>query len=295
MKLGVLVSGNLGFEVLKFIYPIHRIVCVFTDSKSTGIVSWTNKRNIPCFVGNPRNGKAKQFLDSINAEFANEIEVLVSVNYLFLLEKDMIEIPHFGAINVHGSLLPKYRGRTPHIWAIINGETETGISVHLIQEECDTGPILNQVKVPIGHNDTGADILNKFNKLYPELVLDALKKIESKTYTLVNQDENLATFFGKRSPSDGRIIWDWHRERIRNWVRAQADPYPGAFTYLDGKPVKINKVEFSSYGYSWEIKNGTIVHLENSFPIVKTSNGCLKLVNFSKEQEIEVSVDKRFE
>src|SRR5690606_22569809 len=132
-----------------------------TDSGSANISNWCEEKQVPCFVGNPRNGKASTFFSKY------PVDVLLSVNYLFIIERDLIQHPKKYAFNMHGSLLPKYRGRTPHVWAIINGETQTGVTLHVIDEGCDTGDIVIQEKVKIEHNDTGADILSKFEVLYP--------------------------------------------------------------------------------------------------------------------------------
>jgi methionyl-tRNA formyltransferase len=98
-----------------------------------------------------------------------ETDLILSINYLFLLDEEMIsKLPL--AINIHGSLLPKYRGRTPHVWSIINGETKTGVTAHIIDADCDTGDIVKQIVVPIEKDDTGATILEKYEKIYPELL-----------------------------------------------------------------------------------------------------------------------------
>src|SRR5690606_38202127 len=116
---------------------------------------------ITLFIGNPRNGRGHAFLKNYS------FDVLLSVNYLYLIEEDLIKMPRRFAINLHGSLLPKYRGRTPHVWAIINGEKKTGVTAHLITKGCDEGPIVSQIQIPIEIQDTGNDILNKFKQKYP--------------------------------------------------------------------------------------------------------------------------------
>ncbi len=103
-------------------------------------------------------------------------DFILSVNYLFILEEDFLNRAKFG-INFHGSLLPKYRGRTPHVWAIINGEKEAGITAHLMNAKCDDGDIVKQVRVPIGIDDTGATILERYNEIYPELVRNVIDDI----------------------------------------------------------------------------------------------------------------------
>lgn len=271
MNLALFVSGGLGFKVLDHLKDSeHSIKCVFTDSKSNDIIDTANDIDLPLFIGNPRNERAVKFIG------ACEIDIILSVNYLFLIERTLISKAEL-AVNIHGSLLPKYRGRTPHVWAIINNEQKTGITAHLIDDGCDTGNILKQKEVIIENNDTGADILRKFNTLYVPFVDEILKDFELGRITPLPQNHINATFFGKRTPDDGRINWSWQKERIRNWVRAQAYPYPGAFTYFESQEEKvvIDEVVFSDRGFNQTDQNGLIVSLN---PVcVKTPNGILEL------------------
>jgi methionyl-tRNA formyltransferase len=288
MKLGVLVSGNLGFVVLRMLYKFYQINFVLTDKKSESIIKFCKDKYILFYAGNPRNGNALNNLRDVNCD------ILVSVNYLFVIENDLISLPKKIAINFHGSLLPKYRGRTPHVWAIINGEKITGITAHKIDEGCDTGDIIEQKTVKISPKDTGASILKKFNSIYPKFVLHIVRKIENDTFQLRKQDETVATYFGKRTPEDGQIDWNWQKERIFNWVRAQSNPYPGAFTYYNREKVIINSVEVIDYGFNYSLANGTILAKNGTNIIVKTPNGCLKLLDFHTNNEIIFEINSVF-
>jgi methionyl-tRNA formyltransferase len=273
MNLALFVSGGLGTKVLDHLSESkYSIKCVYTDSNSLEIVERAKDSSLPIFTGNPRNEHALRFIDGY------EIDMILSVNYLFLIERSLFSKAKL-AVNFHGSLLPKYRGRTPHVWAIINNESKTGVTAHLIDDGCDTGDIVKQKEVVINNNDRGADILEKFNKLYIPLVDEILIDFERGCITPIPQNNRKASFFGKRTPEDGRINWGWHKERIRNWVRAQACPYPGAFTYYKGldEKVIIDEVVFSDIGFNETDQNGLIVSLD---PIcVKTPNGVLELRN----------------
>ena len=273
MNLVLFVSGGLGFKVLEYLKDSkHSIKCVFTDSNSRSIVNTANDHRLPIFTGNPRNDRALRFIGAF------KIDLILSVNYLFLIERSLFSKAKL-AVNIHGSLLPKYRGRTPHVWAIINNEPKTGVTAHLIDDGCDTGDIIKQKEVIIDDSDTGADILEKFNKLYVPLVDEILSDFEQGSIKPLPQNNKNATFFGKRTPDDGRINWGWQKERIRNWVRAQAYPYPGAFTYYEGQNEKvvIDEVAYSDIGFNETHPNGLIVSLN---PIsVKTPNGVLEIRN----------------
>ena len=270
LSIGVLVSGDLGFISLKHINLFNKIDFIFTDYKSKNIIEYAKDFFIPIFIGNPRNKKAQYFLEE------KKTDLIFSINYTYIIESDLIKFPTVYAINFHGSLLPKYRGRTPHVWSIINNEKETGVTAHRITEECDKGEIVYQEKIPILPDTTGGDILEQFINLYPVIIQKVISMIENERVVFVEQDETKATWFGKRTPEDGEINWNWQKERIYNWVRAQSNPYPGAFTYYKNSKVIIHKIEYSDMGFDFEQENGTIL-LGGSQPIIKTPNGAVKL------------------
>jgi methionyl-tRNA formyltransferase len=272
MKIGLLVSGDLGLSLLKHLNSNYEIGFVMTDRNSKSIIAFSSSKRLPVFIGNPRNNSTKYFINEI------QIDVLISVNYLFIIEKDLINLPKILAFNIHGSLLPKYRGRTPHVWAIINNEKTTGITAHIIDEGCDTGDILQQTIIPILDDDTGSSLLAKFADLYTLLVDNVLEKIKSNNLQRTPQRNELATFFGKRTPEDGKINWNWQKERIRNWIRAQKQPYPGAFTFFNETKIIIDEVIFSDLGYSSDLCNGTLISIVPF--VIKTPNGAIEITAF---------------
>lgn len=286
MKIGLLASGGLGYSILQKMYKSYELSFVMTDSASDSIQDFCKINSIPSFSGNPRNGNSDEFIIKISCD------ILVSINYLFLIEKNIIEIPKILAFNIHGSLLPKYRGRTPHIWSIINNESVTGITAHIIDTGCDTGDIIDQIVVKIDLNDTGATILKKYEVNYFPLVSKVISKIISNDLVTVCQDNSKATYFGKRTSEDGLINWSWQRERIYNWIRAQSFPYPGAFTYYLSKKIIIDWIEFDDFGFDSSIPDGTILTNE---PIrVKTPNGAVKITK-SRNIINDVIINNKFE
>ncbi|WP_205508558.1 methionyl-tRNA formyltransferase [Longitalea arenae] len=286
LQFGILASGRLGAICTERLLKTKRISFVFTDKFSTGVIELCNKGGIPLFVGNPRNGKAASFIEQF------KVDVLLSINYLFIVEKDIINLARKYAINLHGSLLPKYRGRTPHVWAIINNEKETGITAHLITEGCDEGDIVFQEKITINDSDTGATLLEKFNERYPAIISKVIDMIENHTIMPVKQNNAEATYFGKRTPLDGEINWNWQKEQINNWVRAQARPYPGAFTFYENTKVIIHKIEYVNTGFHQNDQNGKILNADQL--IVKTPNGAVRLVDFEKENHIIFKIGNVF-
>jgi methionyl-tRNA formyltransferase len=246
---------------------------VLTDSNSIEIEKFCTNKRIPCFVGNPRNGRGYTFLRSI------EVDLILSINYLFIVENDIIFHPLRFAINFHGSKLPKYRGRTPHVWSIINGETEIGVTAHLITEECDAGAIVYQVPIKIDKDCTGAEVLRKFCSLYPIMIQEVIIMVETNRIEQIEQIHSHATFYAKRTPDDGLISWNWQKQRINNWVRAQANPYPGAFTYLKDTKVIINKIIYSKLGFDNSLVNGFVL-FNGENPVIKTPNGAVEIVDY---------------
>ena len=283
MKLGLLASGNLGYSVFKHLITKNEVSFVMTDKNSLEIIDLCKDHNYPIFTGNPRNGNSEEFIKGKN------IEVLISINYLFLIEEDLINLPKKLAFNIHGSLLPKYRGRTPHVWAIINNEKETGITAHIIDKGCDTGDIIEQISVPISYNDTGASILEKYKQLYLPLIDSVLQKVKDNTIQLTSQENQISTYFGKRSPRDGKIDWNWQKERIRNWIRAQAYPYPGAFSFHEDEKIIIDEIEFKDFGFNYEMTNGLI--LSTNPLMIKTPNGVVEIKKI-RDTQLTFEVDQ---
>lgn len=271
MSICLLLSGHLGFTVLKFLLGKHSISSVFTDKNSAEIIDFCEVKKIPLFIGNPRGGRSAEFRSKIHCD------ILLSINYLFIIDRDLIQYPSKYAINFHGSLLPKYRGRTPHVWAIIHGEVKTGITGHLITEELDAGDIVFQKEIPILPEDTGYTILQKYFYEYPLIIETVLQSIENGSIKPYAQDHLAVTFFPKRTPEDGKINWDWNRERILNWIRALAPPYPGAFTFSSGTKLLIKQGVLSDIIFSDSDKNGKILKIQGPQITVKTINGALTI------------------
>lgn len=270
LTIGVLCSGGLGLDTLSKIAEDYKIQFVLTDNNSTEIINFATKKDIPFFAGNPRVGRGYDFIKNFN------VDIIASINYLFLIEKDIISHSNILTFNIHGSLLPKYRGRTPHVWAIINGESKAGITAHVIDSGCDTGKIIEQIEIPIETEDTGADMLDKYAKEYYPLVKKVLRDVSANQLDLKIQNEEESTFFGKRTPDDGEIDWSLTKETIRNWVRAQAHPYPGAFTFCNNKKIIIDKVSFCDEAITGNHINGEIIKTQPHV-VVKTKNGTLRL------------------
>lgn len=158
-----------------------------------------------------------------------------SFYYRNMISADLLAIPVKGAFNLHGSLLPKYRGRAPINWAVINGEKETGVTLHYMTERPDAGDIVAQKSFPITESDTAKSVHLKAAQASKDLLDEILPSIIAGTAPRTAQQESEATYFHGRRPADGRIDWTQSAESIRNLVRGVTSPYPGAFSFLSAK------------------------------------------------------------
>lgn len=164
-----------------------------------------------------------------------------SFYYREMLKPELLAIPKLGALNMHGSLLPKYRGRVPVNWAIIHGETETGATLHYMTEKPDNGDIVSQQAVPILPDDTAHEVFQKVTVAAEMALNNVLPALLAGKAPRVKQDLSQGGYFGGRKPQDGEIDWAQSAQNIHNLVRAVAPPYPGATTTLMGKPMRILK------------------------------------------------------
>lgn len=161
--------------------------------------------------------------------------VIFSFYYRTIIKSEILSIPQYGALNLHGSLLPKYRGRVPINWAIINGEKETGVTLHYMTAGVDAGDIVDQERFEIGDTDTARSVFDKACTAAATLLKRALPLVLENKAPRRKQDETKATYFGARTPADGQIDWTQSCTSVHNLVRAVTRPYPGAFSFLGGR------------------------------------------------------------
>ena len=166
-------------------------------------------------------------------------DFIFSFYYRLMLKQALLDIPPRGALNMHGSLLPKYRGRVPVNWAIIHGETETGATLHYMTAKPDNGDIVAQQAVPILPNDTAHEVFQKVTVAAEMALHGVLPSLLAGKAPRIKQDLSMGGYFGGRKPQDGVIDWAQSAQNIHNLVRAVAPPYPGATTTLLGKPMRI--------------------------------------------------------
>jgi methionyl-tRNA formyltransferase len=161
-------------------------------------------------------------------------DLIFSFYYRRILPEEMLSEPPLGAWNMHGSLLPKFRGRAPVNWAVLKGETRTGATLHAMTERADRGPILDQEAVPIGPDDTAIEVQRRVTAAAVTILARRLDELKSGQAHPVPQDESQASRFGRRRPDDGRVDWTRPAQEVHDLVRAVTHPYPGAFTDVLG-------------------------------------------------------------
>jgi methionyl-tRNA formyltransferase len=161
-------------------------------------------------------------------------DFLFSFYYRYLLKPSWLDLPRRGALNMHGSLLPQYRGRAPVHWAIIRGESATGASLHYMLEKPDAGALVDQQAIPILDNDTALDVSLKVADAAQQVLRRSLPALIAGTADARPLDLARGSYFGRRRPEDGRIDWRQGARAVHDLVRAVAPPFPGAFTEVNG-------------------------------------------------------------
>lgn len=200
-----------------------------------------------------------------------------SFYYREMLKCELLEIPTQGALNMHGSLLPKYRGRVPVNWAIIHGETETGATLHYMTEKPDNGDIVAQQAVPILPNDTAFEVFQKTTVAAEMALHRILPDLLAGRAVAVKQNLSLGGYFGGRKAEDGIIDWTKSATDIHNLVRAVAPPYPGATSTLQGKPLRILQTLVTKCTASGE---SPACYVKNNQVYAICGQGVLRIVRF---------------
>ena len=161
-------------------------------------------------------------------------DFVFSFYYRYMLDKAWLSLPRLGALNIHGSLLPKYRGRAPVHWAIIHGESSTGASLHYLVEKPDAGALVDQEAVPILENDTALEVSMRVAAAAETVLRRSLPRLIAGTAPAEPLNLSAGSYFGRRRPEDGRIDWRSGARVVHDLVRAVAPPFPGAFTEVNG-------------------------------------------------------------
>jgi methionyl-tRNA formyltransferase len=214
-------------------------------------------------------------------------DLIVVVAYGKILPQEVIDIPKKGIINVHSSLLPKYRGAAPIHAAIINGETESGVTIMDIVKELDAGDIILQKKTPINETDTLEDLHDRLAIIGSDALLEAVDMIEKGIATRTPQDESKVTFVKPIKKEECEIHWDHSMERVYNFIRG-LNPFPSAYSFSNEKLYKIYFVEKYDRVYDGEF--GEVVDLiKGKGPIIKVLDGSLIITSIKPENKRKIT------
>ncbi|MCL2669440.1 MAG: hypothetical protein FWE89_02030, partial [Syntrophaceae bacterium] len=184
-----------------------------------------------------------------------------------------------GAFNLHGSLLPSYRGRCPVNWVLIHGETQTGVTLHHMVAKADAGDIVGQKLVPIDRSDRAVTLYRKLCAAAGTLLDEFLPPLITGKAPRIRQDLSKGSYFGGRRPEDGQIDWHWSNERIYNLIRAVTDPYPGAFAFLPGwKKLLIWWAEPIAVDVSPDLPVAGMIRRKGKGICVETGQGLIRLL-----------------
>jgi methionyl-tRNA formyltransferase len=230
----------------------HEVVLAVTHPASTHAYEsiWSDSvADLATASGIPVVVRNKPDEDVVRALKDADPDIIVANNWRTWIPPHVYELPRYGTLNVHDSLLPAYAGFAPVIWALINGEPEVGVTAHLMNETLDAGDIVLQRAVPVGPTDTATDLFHRTVDLIGPIVVDALAEIASGRRDFVKQDPAKASFFHKRSIEDSRIDWHWQADELERFVRAQSDPYPNAFTFHGPTRLRVLEADVSTGRY----------------------------------------------
>ena len=294
MKIVFMGTPDFAVNALEeLIQAKHEIVCVVTQPDKpkgrgnqvqiSAVKECALKYDLPVFQ--PRRIKEKEAVEYLKTLQA---EIFVVAAFGQILSKEILEMPKYGCINIHGSLLPKYRGAAPIQWAILNGERETGITIMQMNEGLDTGDMLTKSIVPIEEEDTGETLFQKMAASGAELLLETLLLIEEGKITPVKQEEKESSYAPMIKKEMGKIDWNKGAKQIELLVRGM-NSWPSAYTTLGNKTLKI--WEAKAEDKKIEALPGTIVEVTKDIIKVQTGDGILTVKNLQLEgkKRMEVS------
>lgn len=287
----ILFMGTPEFAVpsLNILNSEHDIIGVFTKIdkpnmrgkkiKYTPVKEYALEHNIPVYQPNSlKNEETQNLIKNLNPD------LIVVVAYGKILPKEIIDMPKYGVINVHSSLLPKYRGAAPINAALIHGEVESGVSIMYIAEELDAGDVILTVKTPISDEDTFLTLHDRLKELGAQGLIQAVRLIEKGKAPRIVQNHSEATFVKPFSKEDCRINWEKSEREIFNFVRGM-NPFPSAFTTLDEKIFKIYAVEENFKKYDNGVCGEVVDLKKGKGVVVKTGNGSVILTQVKPENK----------
>lgn len=229
-----------------------------------------------------RAAESVEYLKKYNAD------IIIVEAFGQIISKEILDMPRFGCVNVHASLLPKYRGAAPIQWAVINGEQVTGVTIMRMDEGIDTGDMIMKQEVIVDEEETGGSLFDKLADAGAKLCVKAMQAIEDGTAVYTPQDESLATHTGKIQKELGNIDWSKDAEVIEHLIRG-LNPWPSAYTRLEDKNLKIWKAKVVSHDV--KAAPGCILKVTKDELFVQAGNGILALLEVQLEGKKRMTTD----
>jgi methionyl-tRNA formyltransferase len=284
-KIVVCAYHNVGYRCLEeLLKQGAEVALVFTHEDSPSEEIWfasvrelAQQHGIPFLTSDINEPENVARLREIDPDF------ILSFYYRNMIRPAVLDIPRRGALNLHGSWLPKYRGRVPVNWAVINGESETGATLHYMVEKPDAGDIVDREKVEIAFTDTAFDVFNKVTDAAVKVIARAWPLLRDGKAPRIPMDLKAGSYFGGRKPADGLIDWSRSAMQLYNLIRGVTHPYPGAFTFLAGRKVVI----WQAWPVEGKGEPGEVVSTEPL--LVGTGEGLLEVRSLQVEDETEIT------
>jgi len=296
MKMRVIFMGTPDFAagvLMKIIESGHDVVGVFTqpdkpkgrgkEMSMSAVKQKALELNLPVFQ--PEKIRKPEVIEDIRQL---KPEVIVVVAFGQILTKELLEIPKYGSINVHASLLPAYRGAAPIQWAVIDGLKKTGVTTMAMDAGIDTGDILMQKELPLDKKETGGSLFDRLSIIGAELLVETLTALENGTATRTKQEDELSNYAKRLDKALGEIDFHQSAEKIERLIRG-LNPWPSAYTHIDGKTLKIWDADIVEEEYKGTV--GTIVEINKNFFVIKCGEKALKINEVQLEGKRRMTTD----
>ncbi len=289
MRAAVFAYHEIGYVCLEEVLASGmEVVCLFTHRDDPDEEIWFRrpvelalKHSIPVYDSERlRDAKWAELLRAFAPDF------IFSFYYRYMIPQGILDTAKIAALNLHGSLLPKFRGRCPVNWVLIKGEKQSGVTLHVMEVKPDAGDIVAQREVEITFDDTAHSLFLKLADAARSLMKDTLPQLLSGRFPRVPQT-GASSYYGGRRPEDGLIDWSTDSLTIYNLIRAVAHPYPGAFTFFEGKKLFIWKAEPLNIAH-----NGPAGAIISTDPLlVAARTGALRIISAQLNGEPEMSAE----
>jgi len=211
--------------------------------------------------------------------------MIIVIGWYCIINKQLISKVPFGILGIHASLLPKYRGFAPLVWAIICGEKKTGISLFYFDSGIDSGDLIDQIEFDISTTDTIKEVLLKTKKSIIDILKKNYPKLLDDDAPRIKQNHDNATYCSQRKPEDGRIDWNLSNNKIYDFIRAQAPPYPGAFSMIDNKQITITKSRIFPYPHVGI--SGLVCQITDESIVVCCGTNAIEILEFIVDGEVK--------